>query len=158
MVILLISSLGGIGYGVYYLYKDGYFDKDKQVVVDNKKDDIQNKISEDNKREEDEIKTAELINKYSYLLDKINIDIKCDYINELYAGNLTTSLKEYLAYKLIDSKKIISDDTSSYFDVSDMENSYKELFNDKLAYSSFKYNGVTYKYLESKNMFISNDL
>ncbi len=160
LFILLLISLSGIVYGVYYLYNDGYFDKNK---IENKEEIKKpenniNQVEEKKEEIEKENRFQELKDKYSYLLDNINIDVKCNYINDFYSGNLSIELKEYIAYKALNKESIINDDTSSYFDVDDLGNSYSKLFNDKLVYKTFKYNGITYKYLDSKKMFISNEL
>ena len=50
----------------------------------------------------------------------------------------------------------MSDDDSSYFELSDLETTYNTLFNEKLNPTSFKYNNALYSYLESKEMFVSS--
>lgn len=165
---IIFCLLVCIGYGVYYLYDDGYFDEKKNETsskINNDSDSKQdeNNTSKTDKKEEkpvektEEEKLQDLINEYSYLLENIKFDANSNYTRDYYNGNLTSQLKEYLAFKLIDSQNIISDDDSSYFESSDLEEAYSIIFNEKLAPSSFKYNNQTFLYLESKDMFISNN-
>lgn len=161
---IILCLLACIGYGIYYLYKDGYFDEDKKSTKCNctetkcdVKDDDPSKTTDkkdEDKKEEDSFE--KLSEKYSYLIDSITFDLNSNYTRDYYSGNLTNELKEYLAYKLIDKDNIISDDDSSYFELSDLETAYNVLFNEKLEPSSFKYNNALYSYIESKEMFISN--
>lgn len=158
---IILCLLACIGYGIYYLYKDGYFDEKK----DNKKCNcpVNNckSVEPDNKKEEKDPKKEQpvkedLTKKYSYLLDNINFDLNSNYTRDYYNGNLTNEIKEYLAFKLIDKDSIMSDDDSSYFELSDLETPYNTLFNEKLKPTSFKYNNALYSYLESKEMFVSS--
>ena len=158
---IILCLLACIGYGVYYLYQDGYFDEKKNGTEckcpTNKCSDVK---PDDNKGEQDpkkeEIKKEDLTKKYSHLLDNIIFDLNSNYTRDYYSGNLTNEIKEYLAYKLLDKDNIMSDDDSSYFELSDLETSYNVLFNEKLNPTSFKYNNALYSYLESKEMFVSS--
>ena len=152
IVCLLITG----AYCAYYLYKDGYFDNKINILDNQKSNKPTNNDVPVNK--EDGPTLDELVNKYSSLLDNFSIDTKCDYINDFYNGNLTDEIKEYFTYQLFDKDDIIIDDTSSFFDSNILIKAYKLLFNDDLKLTSFKYNGISYKYLESKNMFISTSL
>ena len=157
---IILCLLACIGSGVYYLYNDGYFDKDEKVkecdCPKNKCD-----VPDDNKKDvepkKDETKTLdELKEEYSYLLDNIIFDANSNYTSDYYKGNLTTEIKEYLAYKLIDPEDIISDEDSIYFESTVLEAAYQKLFNDEIELKNFKYNNAVYTYLQPKDMFISN--
>lgn len=154
--IIIILLLCVIVYGVIYLYRDGYFNKNNnQIPVINN----DTKKEEEPKKETDDTKSIdELKEKYATLLDNIRIDSKCDYLKDYYDGKLSNELKEYIAFKNIDKEKIESDDESSYFEGSIMLDMIKSIFNETIKLSTFKYNGITYKYLESKDMFISNNI
>lgn len=154
--IIIILLLCVIAYGVIYLYRDGYFNKNNnQIPVINN----DAKKEEEPKKETDDTKSIdELKEKYATLLDNLRIDSKCDYLKDYYDGKLSNELKEYIAFKNIDKEKIESDDESSYFEGSIMLDMIKSIFNETIKLSTFKYNGITYKYLESKDMFISNNI
>ena len=156
---IILCLLACMGYGVYYLYEDGYFDENKECKCQENgstKPVDPDKPDTPVKPEEKEETLEDLINKYSYLLENVTFDLNSNYTRDYYNGNLTNELKESLAFKLIDKENIISDDDSSYFELSDLETSYNMLFNEKLNPTSFKYNNALYSYIESKEMFISN--
>ena len=157
--LLILICISSIVVSVVYLYHDGYFNKYELKVKNNEKpvnNDINNNSNDEKKDTKD--KLDGLINKYSYLLDDILLDTKCDYLSEFYSGNLTNELKEYLSFQLINKNNITSDDTSSYFEADLLNNAYKELFGSNLEYSNFKFDGASYKYLKLKDMFISTSL
>lgn len=161
-IIIFIETIIIIGlicaglYSVYYLYEDGYFNNNNVIEV--KKDDLP--VVNDKPVEKVEPKTTldDLVNKYANLLDNYNMDTKCDYLNEFYNGELTTELKEFFAFQLLDKEDITIDETSSFFDSNLLTKAYKSLFNEDINLSTFKYNGATYKYLETKEMFISSNV
>lgn len=161
---IILCLLACIGYGIYYLYDDGYFDEKKNDTKEcNCKSSNTNNVVDPGKNGNDPktIKTPEeeledLKKEYSYLLDGIVFDLNSNYTRDYYNGNLTNELKEYLAYKLVDKENVISGDDSMYFELSDLETAYNVLFNEKLEPTSFKYNNALYSYIESKEMFISN--
>ena len=118
--IIIVLLLCGGAAGTYYFYHEGclgtfHYEKNNDKPVSNN-DTKENK-------EESKVKLDELINKYSYLLEDINMDTKSEYLTEYYSGNLTNELKEYLAFQLINKNNIISDETSSYFDAELLKNS-----------------------------------
>lgn len=160
---IILCLLACIGYGIYYLYEDGYFDENKTKecncpvnnCVPSDKDDTKKEDTSKDKKEENNLDTYK--EKYSYLLENIIFDLNSNYTRDYYNGNLTNELKEYLSYKIIDKDNIISDDNSTYFELSDLETAYNVLFNEKLNPSSFKYNNASFTYLESKEMFVSNN-
>lgn len=159
---IILCLLGCIGYGVYYLYDDGYFDKDKKDKVtqncsnqDIVKDD---KVDTDpDKKEKDQVEPLEkLKNKYSYLLDNVVFDANSNYTRDYYEGNLTNEIKLYLSYKLMDGSKIVSDDDTSYFESSDLLKAGSRLFGNTVELTNFKYNNSSYIYFEVKDMFVSS--
>lgn len=153
LVIIIALVCSGL-FSVYYLYKDGYF-QNKFNIINKSSEEKPISNNEENK-EENKPSLDELINKYSYLLDNYSLNTKCDYLQDFYAGKLTTELKEYFAYQLIDSKYINIEDNTSYFDSDYLEKAYKLLFTGNLDFKSFKYNSASYKYI--KEMFVSTSL
>ena len=153
--IIIVGLITAGVFGMIHLYNDGYFIYD--IKIQKKENPVNNDVAPENK-DDNKVKIDELVNKYSYLLDNLNIDTKCEYLSDYYNGNLSKELKEYLAYQLINKDYIITDDSSSYFDAELLGRAYKELFNDTLEYSDFKHNGFKYKYIKAKDMFISTSL
>lgn len=158
---IILCLLACIGYGIYYLYKDGYFDenKDKECncpVNNCKSITTDPKDDKDPGKDKKEVKLDDQIKEYGYLLDNIKFDANSNYTRDFYNGNFTKELKEYLAYKLIDEENIVSDDDSSYFELDVLSEEYNNLFSEKLDPITFKYNNAVYNYLSSKEIFISN--
>lgn len=157
---IILCLLGCIGYGVYYLYDDGYFEENKGVkcpavgTSQTKPNDDPNVKTEP---VETKLSLDELKSKYGYLLDNVIFDANSNYTRDFYNGNLTNEIKLYLSYKLIDSDYIQKDEESSYFESSVIENAYKKIFNDNnIKLASFKYNNASYIYLSAKEMFMSS--
>jgi len=156
IIFLLLCS---IGYGVYYLYEDGYFEENKGVKCSNVLSDDNNKTKKNNDDkpavvvEEDTLE--DLIKEYGYLVENIKFDANSNYTRDFYNGNLTNEIKLYLSYKLIDDNKINADDDSIYFEASDLKKASSKLF-DEISLETFKYNNTTFKYFEFKDVFVSN--
>jgi len=156
--IIIFLLLCSIGYGVYYLYEDGYFDENKGVKCSNVLTD--NKKSDDNNDNNDkpvvkEVSLDDLTKKYGYLLDNIIFDANSNYTRDYYNGNLTNDIKLYLSFKLLDNSKIVKDDDSLYFEATELKKSSSKLFGD-ISLETFKYNNVSLKYFEFKDVFVSS--
>lgn len=156
--IIILVLLGSLVAGAIYLYHDGYFDKYTLKINRSEKPVVSNDEKPVENVDEKKNKLSELVNKYSYLLEDINIDTKSEYLTEYYSGNLTTELKEFLAYQLINKDYITKDNNSSYFEGQLLKAAYKELFGEVLECVDFKYDGAFYKYLKANDMFISTSL
>ena len=154
IIILCLLCLSGVE--CYLLYQEGYFNKYETAIKKNEKPVNTETNTETNTEEKN--KLNELVNKYSYLVDNIIIDTKCDYLSEYYGGNLTNELKEYLSFQIINKDYITNDESSSYFDSELLRRAYRELFADNLTFTDFKVNGANYKFLNNKEMFISTSL
>lgn len=154
--LLILFMIAAVGYGVFYLYQDGYFDKDKNTckVVDKEKSDKNADSDKDKTKKVNKPTLDDLSKKYSHLLDNIKIDTNSSYLEDYYKGNLTNSLKLSLAYNLIDEKDIEKDDETIYFDSYLLSDAYNKLFNDNIKYETFNVNGTTLKYLENKEMYM----
>ena len=158
---IILCLLACIGYGAYYLYKDGYFDENKNekcnCPVNNCKSTTTEKVDPvDPSKDKKETKLTDLVKEYGYLLDNIKFDANSNYTRDFYNGNLTDELKEYLAFKLVDEELIESDEDSSYFELDSLSVAYAKLYSEKLSPVTFKYNNAVYKYLSSKEMFVAN--
>ncbi len=159
---IILCLLACMGYGIYYLYQDGYFDENKGVKCPVNNCDVSKIIMDDpssktDKGKSKEVSLDELKVKYSYLLDSVIFDANSNYTRDYYQGNLTNEIKLYLSYKLLGSDEIITSDDSSYFDSMSLESSYKKLFSDKINLTSFKYNNASYIYIPGKEIYMTNN-
>lgn len=158
---IILCLLGCIGYGIYYLYQDGYFDENKGIkcpvnnCINNKPDVDLTKT--DDKSKSKEVSLDELKVKYAYLLDTVIFDANSNYTRDYYQGNLTNEIKLYLSYKLLGEDEVVTSDDSSYFDSISLESSYKKIFSDKINLTSFKYNNAAYVYLPGKEIYMTNN-
>lgn len=156
--IIIFLLLCSIGYGVYYLYEDGYFDENKGVKCSNVLTDDKKDNKDNNKPDEPVIKETsleDLTKEYGYLLDNVIFDANSNYTRDYYSGNLTNDIKLYLSFKLLDNNKIVKDDDSLYFEATELKKASSKLFGD-ISLETFKYNNVTLKYFEFKDVFVSS--
>ena len=157
---IILCLLACIGYGVYYLYDDGYFDENKNNKCQVTTTKTDKTVTDDNKTDTPkkvEVSLDELKVKYAYLLDTVIFDANSNYTRDYYSGNLTNEIKLYLSYKLLNEDDIISSDDSSYFDAAILESSYKKIFGDNIDLTSFKFNNASYIYLPGKEIYITNN-
>ena len=155
---IILCLLLCAGYGIYYLYKDGYFDENKGIKCPvNNCTTIKPINPDDPKVEKDPKVTLEDLKlKYSYLLDSVIFDANSNYTRDFYNGNLTNEIKLYLAYKLMDKDEIIQTEDSTFFDASILASSYEKIFNDEVKLTSFKYNNAAYVYLPGKEIYMTS--
>ena len=159
IIIILLILL--VGYLTYLLYNNNYFDKyfikDSNIKVETptgEKEEIPTR--EEIKNEE--IESKKLIEKYSYLLNKINISENSKYIKEYYNGNLTNELKNYLVFNNIDLKKLSLEDDTYVIDDDYFREMYEELFDDEYKSATFVYNNVKIKYYQKLNSYITDEI
>ena len=157
---IILCLLACIGYGIYYLYQDGYFDENKGVkcpVNNCTSKPVTTDPTNPQTTKKPTLSLDELKVKYAYLLDTVIFDANSNYTRDYYSGNLTNEIKLYLSYKLLGEEDVITSDDSSYFDASSLESSYKKLFDDKINLTSFKYNNASYVYLPGKEIYMTNN-
>ena len=100
--IIIIVLILFIIYSACFLYYKGYLNN----LINNNNNNTEDVVKKD--EQQDNTKSLEeLSKKYSYLIDKVKIDVNSDYLANFYEGNLTPELKEYLSYRLIDDKKLL---------------------------------------------------
>ncbi|MBQ1812991.1 MAG: hypothetical protein II119_03465 [Bacilli bacterium] len=152
VVIIILLCL--IAFLLYLLNSVDYFDK---FFIDEKES---TKIieKEEHKGEQIEEKTFDALKEeYGYLLDNVIISENSEYINDYYNGNLTSSLKKYIALNNIDFDKLVLDDYS-VIDNSVLKEEYIKLFDDEYESDSFVYNSVKISYIEKLNSYITNTI
>lgn len=152
IVLLLILSV----YLTYLLHNTGYFNK---YLNKPEKQEVQEQ-SPQNSTEitpEEKSETDILIEKYSYLLNNIEINENSNYLKDYYNGNLTNELKLYLAANQLEENEIISEESTNIIENEKIENAYKKLFNDKKYENiSFEYKNLKFKYLKTQDIYIAD--
>ena len=154
-----------IGFLVYLLYTNNYFDKYFNKNDNNKTEVINNTNNKENAKEDDKNKEEEipkeptleeLVKEYSYLLDNIFISEESIYLKDYYNGNLTNELKNYLTLNLIDFDNLVLEDDSLIIDSNLMSKAYYLIFDGKNENISFDYNGIKVKYIKALNSYLSD--
>ena len=129
------------------------------IKVDNNKNEreesIDNQIEETKK---EEISLEELIKKYGSYLNNVVISENSDYLNDFYEGNLTTELKNYIAFNLVNFTDFETEEDYNIISDDLIAKSYENIFEDKYTTKTFKYNGETIKYISSLKSYITDKI
>ena len=158
--ILLFIMLVAIIYLVFLLYKQNYFEKYLlSSDINNQNSSLTHEKEDNNEEVKDKVVSLkEKIEKYGYLLNKINISEKCDYLNDYYSGKLSNSLKNYIALNNVDLKSFTVEDDYNIISEEAVNNSYSSIFSDDFEKSNFDFNGNKIRYIGSLKSFISEYL
>ena len=162
-IVLLILV---IGFLVYLMYKDGYFNRifsnNSEKVIDVGDENNQNKQDNENKSSgKEEIKKPtfdELKKEYAHLLDNIYINEESDYIDNYYHGILSNELKNYLALNLIDFTSLSKEDDYNIIDADALRIKYNMIFNDTYKSENFDYDGNKIRYINKIDSYITASL
>ncbi len=156
IVILILIAI--IGLLVYLLYKEDYFDKyfcdkcEETVVVENN----ETVVNENETVKEPTL--DELIDKYSYLLDNININEESIYLKDYYDGKLTSELKNYLSLNNMNFKNFEIEEDYNLINESDIKTSYNKIFNSEYENTSFDYNGQKIRYFSKLASYVTDSI
>ena len=159
--IVIVIMLGIIGFLLFIMYKNDYFNKffNKSDEVVEKNDN--NMPSNNDKKEEStidepkeevkEIKPTleELKTKYGSLLNYYILNENCTYKEDFYQGKLSSELKKYLVLNTIDFSSIKEEDDYKLINESTFKKIYDTLFNEGYEASTFDYDGKKIGYLSS---------
>ncbi len=155
--VIIFILLVIIGFLIFLLYKEDYFDRDK--IDDKNKINNNTKFNTNDTNANEEIITLkELISKYSYLLDNIFISENSEYINDYYSGKLTNGLKNYLSFNNINFNELTLEDNYNIFNSNLLENAHKKIFNDDLVNMGFNYNTNKIRYINALESYVSDNV
>jgi hypothetical protein len=138
------------------LYSNKVFNKYFSDTNDKETTTVIEKEEKEEKKEEKKLTLEELIEKHSYLLDKVVISENSDYIEDYYSGNITNELKHYISLNNIDFKELSKEDDYNIIETSLIEKEYLELFGGKYEPVSFKYNSNKVRYLNKMESFVTD--
>ncbi len=156
IVILILIAI--IGLLVYLLYKEDYFDK---YFCDKCEETIVIEKNESAVNETEVVKEPtldELIDKYSYLLDNININEESIYLKDYYDGKLTSELKNYLSLNNMNFKNFEIEEDYNLINESDIKTSYNKIFNSEYENTSFDYNGQKIRYFSKLASYVTDSI
>ena len=154
--IFIVFLIGIIGFMLYLMYSDGYFNrlfKENDSTVVNP---VEN--NEEKKEDTKKMSLQELKNEYSYLLDNIYISEESEYLDNYYGGVLSNELKNYLALNLVDFTSLNKEDDYNIINADTLRIKYNKIFNDSYKSESFDYNGNKIRYINKIDSYISTSL
>ena len=159
MLLLLI-----IGFLVYLLYSNNYFDrllnKNNSEIKEKteEKEDKEEKKEEEKKEEPKAPTLAELKKEYASLLDNYVISDNCKYIEDFYHGELTNNLKQYLTLNTFDFDSIKKEDDYQIILNDTFKLAYEKLFDGDYNSTSFDYNGNSIRYVNMMSSYMTTSL
>ncbi len=149
--LLILILLCIIGFLIYLLNENRYFEN----YLTHNENTINNETNV-NKDVNKEKSLNELKKEYAYLLDNIYINESSVYLKDYYNGNLTSELKNYLSFNLVDLNKLSIDNDSLVIDCDTLNVSYAKLFNDNIENITFNYNGSKINYFKALKIYLTN--
>ena len=149
IIIILLIVCFFLGYNLYSLSNINI-----DISTTKKSEKVTNETKEVQKEEDTEFE--DLKDKYGHLVTNIYINEDSSYLEDYYKGNLTDEIKLYISLNNIENDKVLSEDGGSYLDEGDLKKAYNDIFEGEFAPKSFKYDDLSFRYLSSKSLFISD--
>ena len=164
--IVIIILLLIIGFLVYLLYSNNYFDKllNKNSNQIEEKSDVKKESEEKNEKVDEKEKIAkeptldELKKEYASLLDNYIIHEKSSYLHDFYTGKLTDDLKNYLTLNSINFDSLSKEDDYEIIQNDTFKLAYEKLFDDNYSPKTFDYNDNTIRYVNAMSSYITEKL
>ena len=171
--IFIIILLAIIGFLLYLLFSNNYFDKyfnKTSTVVEEKKDD---------KKEEDKPTASptptpsptpspsptpkiptldELKKEYGSLIDNYYVTDSSSYLTDFYDGNLSDNLKKYMTLNTMDFDDLKKEEDYQIIDDEDFKEAYKKLFSDTYESASFDYDDIKIRYVSKMEAYMTSEI
>lgn len=160
VVIVLLLLI--IGFLVYLLYTNNYFDK-----VFNKENPIEEKENKENKEKEtpkdkkEEVKEPsqeELKKTYAKLLDNYYVTDNSTYLVDFYDGKLTSDMMKYMTLNTFDFSTFTREEDYNIIKESTFKTMYEKLFNDDYMSSSFDYDDNKVRYVKQMDAYMTSTI
>ena len=167
--IVIIILLLIIGFLVYLLYTNNYFDRffsnnasaiqssDKKDSED-VKEEVKEEIKEEIKEEKKEPTLEELKKEYAGYLDKYVLSDTSSYVKDFYNGELTDNLKYYFTLNSMDFDSLTKEDDYHIILGDTFKEAYNKLFDGDCSFNSFDYNGNNIRYVSIMKSYITTKL
>ena len=158
--IAIIILLAIIGFLVYLLYTNNYFDRyfnkenNNNIIEKEKEKELEEKKEEVKK----EPTLDELKKEYAHLLDNYILNDKSEYLDDFYNGNLTSNLKKYITLNTIDFSSIKTEDDYQIFSNDAFRLAYEKLFDNNYDATNFEYNGNKIRYVSMMNSYMTTSV
>lgn len=162
--ILIVLLLLIIGFLIYLLYSNNYFDK----IFNNNSNQIEEKEKKDNKEEEkdkndkkEEVKEPtqeELKKQYASLLDNYYVTDNSIYLVNFYDGNLTNDMMKYMTLNTFDFSTFTREEDYNIIKESTFKTMYERLFNADYNSSSFDYEDNKIRYVKPMESYMTSSI
>ena len=153
IVILLLI----IGFLIYLLYSNNYFDKlfnkDNQIVEKEKKE--EDKTISDEKKEPTQ---EELKKEYAKLLDNYYVTDNSIYLVGYYDGKLTNDMMKYMTLNTFDFSTFTREEDYNIIKESTFKTMFERLFNEDYVSSSFDYDDNKIRYVKQMDAYMTSAL
>ncbi len=172
IVILLLLVI--IGFLLYLLYDNNYFDRffnkgnlepTNEIVDNNSKDDEKKNENKDDKKEETKEELPpkkptleELKREYGSLIDNYYVLDISSYIVDFYDGKLTDNIKKYMTLNSFDFTTIKAEEDYNIINEETFKIIYNKLFNNGYTSGSFEYNDNKIRYVSLIDSYMTTSL
>ena len=156
--IAIIILLLIIGFLIYLLYSNNYFDKlfnkDNQIVEKENKKDEDKTISDEKKEPTQE----ELKKEYAKLLDNYYVTDNSIYLVGYYDGKLTNDMMKYMTLNTFDFSTFTREEDYNIIKESTFKTMFERLFNEDYVSSSFDYDDNKIRYVKQMDAYMTSAL
>lgn len=161
--IIIIVLLLIIGFLLFLLYKNDYFDNffnHENRIEEKEKQEIENKEEkkEENKEEKKEPTLEELKKEYSSLLDNYYVPDSSIYLDDFYTGKLTRDMMMYMTLNSFDFSTLAKEEDYNIIKESTFKTMFEKLFDEDYEAITFKYDDNKIRYLKPMESFLSESV
>ena len=174
--VFIIILLLIIGFLVYLLYSNNYFDrffnKNSEIVEKNdKKEELTDKSSDNSKDEvvkptssptpspTPKIPTLdELKKEYASLLDNYYVTDNSSYLSDFYSGNLTNDMMKYMTLNTFDFSTFEKEEDYNIIKDSSFKLMFEKLFDDEYLAGTFNYDENKVRYVKAIESYMTSEV
>ena len=159
VVILILLAI--IGFLVYLLYSNHYFDRffNADIKQIEEKEEVK---KNDLEKEKEEVVSKpsldELKKEYASLLDNYIISDQSIYLSDFYSGNLSSELRNYLVLNSLNFDSLKKNEDYEIISNDVFKSSHERMFSSTYEAKSFDFNGNKIRYLEMMESYITTNL
>lgn len=155
--LIIIILLVIIGYLTYELYNTGYFNQ--FIVPVETTEPVEEReepsLPETPVGEQPVEKENTLIKKHQDAFKNFVISENSDAIADLYEGNLSEEVEITFVMNQLNKGKFTEEEDMLLLSEKNLDNLFKKLFNTSYEHKTFTFNGTSYKYLKSQQMYLT---
>ena len=168
--VIIILLLLVVGFLVYLLYSNNYFDKyfnkdtnwedkENQDKKDNKEENKEEKEEDKEENKEEKVPTLdELKEKYAYLLNNYYVTDSSVYLNEFYNGKLTNDLMKYMTLNSFNFATFEKEEDYNIIKESTFKMMFEKLFDSEYTSATFNYDDNKVRYVKQIEAYMTESL